>query len=198
MSDDDHDFEQQVARRQPGGDVGELLRRAREIVDAARQAPLSSSVKVDRDELLDVLDKAIELLPEEVRAARWLVKEREEHLNRTHREAGDILAAARGQAERMVQRSEVIKAAEAKARRIIEQAETEAGRLRNEADDFCDQRLAQFEAVLEKTMGVVAAGRAKLRGPVVDAAAAGNGDAGSADDEATGSAGSAFFDQDRA
>ena len=80
----------------------------------------------------------------------------------------DILAAARGQAERMVQRSEVNKAAEARARRIVEQARAEASRLRNECDDFCDKRLAQFETVLERTMGVVAAGRVKLRGPLAE------------------------------
>ena len=74
---------------------------------------------------------------------------------RTQREADDILAAARGQAERMVQRSEVMKAAEAKARRIVDNARAEAGRLRNEADDFCDKRLAQLETVLERTMTVI-------------------------------------------
>jgi hypothetical protein len=65
----------------------------------------------------------------------------------------------------MVQRSEVMKAAEAKARRIVENARAEAGRQRNEADDFCDKRLAQLETVLERTMTIIAAGRAKLRGP---------------------------------
>ena len=65
----------------------------------------------------------------------------------------------------MVQRSEVMKAAEAKARRIMENARAEASRQRNEADDFCDKRLAQLETVLERTMTVIASGRAKLRGP---------------------------------
>jgi hypothetical protein len=65
----------------------------------------------------------------------------------------------------MVQRSEVMKAAEAKARRIVENARAEASRQRNEADDFCDKRLAQMETVLERTMTIIASGRAKLRGP---------------------------------
>ncbi len=68
----------------------------------------------------------------------------------------------------MVQRSEVTKAAEAHARRLVEQARAEASRLRNECDDFVDKRLAQFETVLERTMGVVSAGRVKLRGPLAD------------------------------
>ena len=169
MDDDDHSFEHsfdaRVAERAPGGDVEALLRHLHELVDTARPAPLSTQVKVDRDEVLDLLDQAIERLPDEVRASRWLLKDREEFLARTQREADDILAAARGQAERMVQRSEVMKAAEAKARRIMENARAEASRQRNEADDFCDKRLAQLETVLERTMTVIASGRAKLRGP---------------------------------
>ena len=36
--------------------------------------------------------------------------------------------------------------------------------MRHETEDFCDQRLASFEIVLERTMKTVAAGRAKLQG----------------------------------
>lgn len=154
MDGDDQSFDAQVAKRRPGADVEALLRRARDLVETARPAALSTQVKLDRDTLLELLDEAVERLPEEVRAARWLMKDREEFLARTQREADDILAAARGQAERMVQRSEVLKAADAKARRIIEAARAEAGRIRNECDDFCDQRLAQFETVLDRTMRV--------------------------------------------
>jgi cell division septum initiation protein DivIVA len=190
MTPDDRSFDARVAQRAPGGDVEALLRRVHELVETARPAALSTQVKVDRDDVLDLLDQAIERLPDEVRAARWLMKDRDGFLERTQREADDILAAARGQAERMVQRSEVLKSAEAKARRIVEQAREEASRLRNECDDFCDQRLAQFETVLERTMGVVSAGRAKLRGPIPD-------DEVEDDDGGDDDAPSAFFDQDR-
>jgi cell division septum initiation protein DivIVA len=190
MTPDDRSFDARVAQRAPGGDVEALLRRVHELVETARPAALSTQVKVDRDDVLDLLDQAIERLPDEVRAARWLMKDRDGFLERTQREADDILAAARGQAERMVQRSEVLKSAEAKARRIVEQAREEASRLRNECDDFCDQRLAQFETVLERTMGVVANGRAKLRGPIPD-------DEVEDDDGGDDEAPSAFFDQDR-
>jgi hypothetical protein len=212
-TDDDQSFEIRVAQRAPGGDVEALLQRVRDLIDGARPAALSAQqVKVDRDELLDLLNQAIERLPEEVRSARWLMKERDEFLARSRREADDILAAARGQAERMVQRSEVMKAAEAKARRVLDQARAEAGRRRNEADDYCDKRLAQLETVLEKAMTVVNTGRAKLRGDsgragkepgaVAGVREGGSGAAGSSGptmgagaDGGTG--GTAVFDQDQ-
>ncbi|MEZ5340218.1 MAG: hypothetical protein R2706_01870 [Acidimicrobiales bacterium] len=61
-------------------DVDELLESAIAVVDAGRPLPMSSSVKVNRDELLDLLEAARDQLPEELRRARWLLKERDDFL----------------------------------------------------------------------------------------------------------------------
>jgi hypothetical protein len=204
--DPERDLERRVARRQPGGDVEVLLQELHEIVEQARPAPLSTAVKVDREVALDLLDQALARLPDDLRNARWLLKERDEFLARTRREADEILAAARGQAERMVQRSEVLRSAEAKARRIVEVARTDASRIRNQCDDYCDQRLAHLEAVLEKTMSAVAAGRARLRpstepppGPEgSDDLTEIDGPDGADGSHSDAMTSAAFFDQDRA
>lgn len=143
-----------------------LLRRATSIVESARTVPLSTSVMIDRDELLELLNHTISKFPEELRQARWLVKEREDFRAQGMREGEEIVNQARARAERMVQRTEVVKAAEKRARRIIDAAEADARRTRLEVEDFCDQKLAGFEIVLERTMRLVGAGREKLQGSV--------------------------------
>ncbi len=150
--------------RTPGSDVEQMMRRLHELVASARPMPLSTSVMINRDEVLDLLDETIERLPDELRAARWLLKEREEYLAKVRREGEDILDQARTRAERMVQRTEVVKSSEARARKIVDVATDEASRLKNEVEDFCDQKLASFEIVLERTMKMVGAGRQKLQG----------------------------------
>jgi hypothetical protein len=45
-------------------------------IENARQVPLSSSVMVNQDEMLDELARIQGALPEELRAARWMVRER--------------------------------------------------------------------------------------------------------------------------
>ena len=150
--------------RTPGSDVEHMLRRLHELVASARPMPLSTSVMVNRDEVLDLLDETMERLPDELRAARWLLKEREEFLAKVKREGEDILDQARTRAERMVQRTEVVKSSEARARKIIDAANDDAAQLKNEVEDFCDQKLASFEIVLERTIKLVGAGRQKLQG----------------------------------
>ncbi len=139
-----------------------LLAKAIEIIETSRPMPLSSSVMINRDEVLQILNDAVARLPEELRAARWLLKEREEFLEKSRRDSDDLIAEAQSRVAHMMQRSEVVRAAENEARRIIEEAEEIARTMRLEAADFCDHRLGSFEAVLERTIKVVQAGRAKL------------------------------------
>jgi hypothetical protein len=151
----------------PPPEAEQLLKRVLDTIATARPMPLSASVMINRDEVVEMLEEAIARLPDELRAARWLLKEREEFLAKVRREGDDILEQARTRAERMVQRTEVVKAADARARQIVDRAEDQARRMRLECEDFCDQKLASFEIVLERTQKLVAAGRTKLQGKQV-------------------------------
>ncbi len=144
------------------GDAETWLRRAIDIVANAPTMPLSSSPRIDRDEVVELLDRALASMPDELRQARWMLKERQEFVNKTRREANEMLEAARVQAERMVQRTEVVRAAESRARQVIETAESDSRRLKLETEDFLDQRLASFEILLDKLGKTVGAGRQKL------------------------------------
>ncbi len=141
-----------------------ILTRVHELIDQARPMPLSASAMINREEVLGLVTDAMNALPEDLRAARWLLKERDEFLARVRREGDEILGAARARAEQMVQRTEVVKHAEQRASHIVDEAETTVRRMRRETEDFCDQRLASFEIVLEKTAATVRTGREKLQG----------------------------------
>ena len=143
--------------------VEQLLTQAIRIVERSRPMPFSTSVMINGEELLGVLQKAFASLPEELRAARWMLKERDDMRLRAQREGEEIIAAARARAEQMVQRSEVVKAAETQARRSVSEAEERSKRMKLETEDWCDQRLATFEAMLHKTLNTVSTGRRRLQ-----------------------------------
>jgi hypothetical protein len=171
------------------GDAETLLRRAVDIIATAPTMPLSSSPRIDRDEIIELLEEALSRLPAELREARWMLKERQEFVAKTRREADELLEAARVQAERMVQRTEVVRAAEQRARQVMETAENDSRRLKLETEDFLDQRLGSFEILLDRLSKTVAAGRQKLSiGHVTNAA-----DQAELEDDPT----KGFFDQDR-
>ena len=162
-------------------DLETMLLQLRETIDAARTMPMSASVLVNRDEALELLDDALRTMPEELRHARWLLKEREEYLAQARRDAEDIVEAARVQAERMVERSEVAREARRVAQQVVSHAEADSRRLRHEAEDYIDQKLASFEVVLDRTMQAVIKGREQLQAvvdPMPQAAAPADGGVG--------------------
>ncbi len=149
-------------------DVADLVAELRYVIESARALPLSASSTINKDEVLARIDEIQANMPEELRSARWLLKEREEFRAKIRREGDEIVALARNRAEQMVQRTQVVKAAEARARKVLETAEAESRQLRLEAEDYCDQKLGSFENVLQRTLRQVGAGRAKLQGDLLD------------------------------
>jgi cell division septum initiation protein DivIVA len=121
-----------------------------------------------------------------------MLKERQEFMVKTQREADEIVEAARVQAERMVQRTEVVRAAETRARQVLEAADADSRRLKNETEDFLDRRLASFEILLDRLTRTVSQGRERLS---IVGAAPEPTRIDSAVDEVVSSA-PTFFDQD--
>ena len=86
-------------------EVERLIQGLINVVDAARPVPLSSSSMVNKDEIISVLNDISIRLPDEIRAARWLLKQREDFLSRTQREGDELIDLARARAGQMVQLS---------------------------------------------------------------------------------------------
>jgi hypothetical protein len=144
-------------------DFEEVLAELRELVETARMMPMSASVLVNRDEALSLIEDALEMLPEELRRARWLLKERDEFLAEARRDADDLIESAKVQATRMVERTEIAREARRTAQQVVTDAEADARRLRHEAEDYIDARLAAFQAVLGRTLESVQRGRETLQ-----------------------------------
>jgi cell division septum initiation protein DivIVA len=167
-------------------DTRQLLLRLQELLENARAMPLSASVMVNREEFGELLLEAIEGLPEELREARWLLKERDDVLERARREADRLIESARVRAERMIERQEIVREARREHDQIIETAERNAAQIRHEAEDYVDRKLAAFEVVLDRTLTQVHKGRERLQVHIDPA------DADAEDSDEV----SAFFDQD--
>jgi cell division septum initiation protein DivIVA len=143
----------------------DLLYDLRELIETARMMPMSASVLVNRDEALTMLEDIVASLPGELREARFLLKERDEFLAESRREAAALIETARVEAGRMVERTEISREARRTADEIIATAEADARRLQHEAEDYIDARLAAFEDGLLRTLATIRKGRTRLQVP---------------------------------
>jgi regulator of protease activity HflC (stomatin/prohibitin superfamily) len=145
-------------------DLIERIEELQVLVEEAKAVPLSSSAVINREEFLDLLAQLKEEVPDEIRQARWMAKDREELLARARKEAERIIAEAREQRDRLLSRTEIVHAAQREAERITDEAKERAAKMQVDAEDYIDQKLAAFEILLDKTMKTVGKGREQLRG----------------------------------
>ena len=164
-------------------DLAAQLAHLEEIVREAKSMPLSSSALLNRDEVLEMLQHMQEELPEEIKQARWVVKDREDLLAKARADAERLVAEAHDDQLKMARREEVVERARQEADLVLDQAEERSRQIRKEAEDYVDAKLAQFEIALRKiledsqmatkglarTLDTVEVGRDRLRNPATTA-----------------------------
>jgi hypothetical protein len=145
-------------RRDIEGDLRDLL----DIVANAKQMPLSNSALISRDEVLALLEGALQSLPEEIREARWALRDREELMAAEVQKAQQLMDQVRAEAARMVDKTEIVRQSRLKAEQIVADAHAQARQMINQSEDFIDGKLGGFEIVLERLLKTARSGRERL------------------------------------
>ena len=147
-------------------DIMALIDRIEEIVDNAKGVPFSNNKMVDPDKVYEIIDEIRAQYPDELKQARWIVKERQEMLEEAEKEANRILEEARDRAQALANETEVVRLAEAQAADILDKARTQEREIRLGAEDYADEMLANLEVNLGKLLTAVQRGRDRLQGKV--------------------------------
>ena len=143
-------------------DVLVLIDKLDDLVHNAIAVPLTDTVRVDKEEIYDILDQMRATIPEEIKQARWIVKERQEMLAEAKREGDRIVQEAREQAVREASQTEIVKIAENQAEDIVDDARRKARETRLEMEDWADSILSTLEVNLDKFLTAVKRGRERL------------------------------------
>ena len=147
-------------------DIMALIDRIEEIVDNGRSMPFSSAKMVDPDKVYEIIDEIRAQFPDELKQARWIVKERQEMLEEAEKEANRVLEEARDRAQAIASEQEIVKLAEQQAADILDNSRAREREIRLGAEDYADEMLANLEVNLGKLLTAVQRGRDRLQGKV--------------------------------
>ncbi|HEY4607229.1 MAG TPA: hypothetical protein VIH55_06230 [Acidimicrobiia bacterium] len=128
----------------------------------AKNVPLSGNAMVDREQFLVLLEKIRAGLPDELRAARWMVREREAFIARTNEKARELIDRARKEAEELVADSNIVAEAVEEANILVRRAEGDARRLRLETEDGIENNLQRVEVILNDVLDQIQTAREEL------------------------------------
>ncbi|MEO6456819.1 MAG: ATPase [Chloroflexia bacterium] len=145
-------------------DLQYLIDRLETMVTGAKRVPISNRLMLDEQELADLIDQMRTVLPEEVRAARKVLRERDSIIAEAQQQADDVLKTAHEQAEMLLDEQGLLAEAQARANQFMEEVERDAQERIQGSDEYARQVLTQLQAQLGRHLKTIEAGLQSLDG----------------------------------
>ena len=136
-------------------DILHLVDRLEELFNNSRPIPLSRSVVVDENAFMDIIDQMRISIPDDIKKSQQINAQKDRIRAQAQEEANRTLALARDKSEKMIEKSEVFMAAQAKAAQITEQARREAKQTQLDADRYVVETLTKLEAEMNRILAQV-------------------------------------------
>lgn len=136
-------------------DILHLVDRMEELFNNGKQVPLTRNVMVDESAFMDIIDQMRISIPEEIKKAQQITAQKDRILAQAQEEANRTVALAREKSEKLIEKSEVYQAAQAKVDMITDQASKEASQSMMDADRYVIDTLTGLEQELNKVLAQV-------------------------------------------
>jgi cell division septum initiation protein DivIVA len=136
-------------------DIQHLVDRLEELFNQSRGLPLTHSVVVDEDRMLDIIDQMRVSIPEEIKKAQQVLVQRDRILAQAQEEATRTINLAREKSEQMLQKENLMAEAQTRGDELIAQARVDADNTRHEADQYVLETLMKLEMEMDRTLSQV-------------------------------------------
>ena len=144
--------------------VEELLDMLFEMIDEAKNAPLSSDkCMLDRDRALDLIDDIKSQFPMELTEARKMMARRAELEAESKRKAESILKSAEERARQLLAEESISLQARQRANEMVQQAEERSRELKRSANSYCEDALRRTEEAVAEAYDEIKKSRARFR-----------------------------------
>ena len=117
---------------------------------------------LSEERLVEFIEKMRSTLPEEVGRAKVIATNKDRVIREAHEKAQMIVDEATTAHSQLVEQSEILRQARATAEIVLREAEEKASRVRDGADGYATQILAELEGRLSTALGSVRKGQAAL------------------------------------
>ncbi|MBK77080.1 MAG: hypothetical protein CL518_00670 [Actinobacteria bacterium] len=121
--------------------------------------------KTNKKEIIKLVDNLIDLMPVELRTARFIVREQELYLKKAKDEAEEILSKADQESSRLISESFVLQEAVVEANALVKQAEQEAILNRASVEDKLDNKLKDIQSKIDELSQIIEREKSNLRQP---------------------------------
>lgn len=124
--------------------VMELMDQLEDLIDES-PSTFSSKVKIDKNEVMEIIKTIRIELPDAIQKAVITNNERENIVSQAKEDAKQIIEEAKRKAEQLTSNHTITKSAEATGRRLVDEAEMKKRKIKNDSVLYADRVIAKVE-----------------------------------------------------
>ncbi len=118
-----------------------LVDRLENLIASSRRIPLVNQFLVKESDILTIIDQMRTSIPDEIKQARRIIQDKERILTQAQGEANKLMARAREETERALNREGLLRSAEERSQEMLRLADEKAEQLKVEADAYVAETL---------------------------------------------------------
>lgn len=131
-------------------DITELLDYLQEMVENSPRVPITGKAMVDIKDFEDVVQRIIEMLPDQFKKAQWVVSEKDRILENAQKEYQSVREETIELMKGRVEKHDIVKEAKLRANEIIASAQKDAKAIRIGSREYSTEILTQLDEEIEK------------------------------------------------
>ncbi|MDD4344172.1 MAG: hypothetical protein PHH19_07350 [Eubacteriales bacterium] len=135
-------------------------------IQLAKKMPLTSKILIEEDLLYKYVDALRAHIPEDIRQAQWINKEKERIFKDAKDEAKKIVSTTENKMLEMCDEKEIIKIANQKAKEIVDNANQKSAKIIQGSYQYVDEIMSDLEKRMDKQLKEVRAGKTEIKSTI--------------------------------
>lgn len=133
-------------------DILYLVDRLENLIASSRKMPLLNQIIIKEGELFGIVDQMRTSIPDEIKQARRVIQDKERIIAQAQADAAGILARAREETERVMNREGLLQAAEERSQELVQQADRQAQDMLRRAEEYSDRLKVEADGYVIETL----------------------------------------------
>ena len=133
-------------------DILYLVDRLENLIASSHRIPLTNQIRIKEVDILNIVDQMRTSIPDEIKQARRVIQEKERILAQAQADASTLLARAREETERAMNREGLLRAAEARSQEMVQQAEEHSQAVVRRAEEQNERLKTDADTYVAETL----------------------------------------------
>ena len=150
-------------------EIERLIDELEDILEVSWHLPMTGgNALINTNEIKRILEDIRLNLPSDMAQAKKIVETRAKIIEHTHMEAANIMKASEEKVRALINKNEIVKAAQASAQNIVSEAQSQAKEIKNSANKYTENIMKNLEDAMAMNLSEIKKAHQALRNSTIE------------------------------